>query len=58
MQDKLDRVREISGRQCLLVKCEVCEKCWCPIDEYRCIYGGPFHGYEERKDDGRNTGGA
>lgn len=54
----MDRVREISGRQCLLVKCEVCEKCWCPIDEYRCIYGGPFHGYEERKDGGRNTGGA
>lgn len=51
MQDKLDRVAVIDGQQHLLVKCEVCDKCWCPTGKYRCIYGGPFNGYEERKDD-------
>lgn len=55
MHDKLGHVREDGGRQYLRVRCNVCQICWCPVGEYRCIYGGPFHGYEEKKDDSRHV---
>jgi hypothetical protein len=39
----------------LRVKCPVCKQCWCIKGEYRCIYGGPYHGYIRVRDDSGHT---
>jgi hypothetical protein len=43
------RVEEISGKKRTLRRgsCAVCKQCWIYDDNLRCLYGGPFTGYQE-----------
>jgi hypothetical protein len=36
--------------------CKICEKCWFSLDNEHCICSGPYSGYEEVKDVGKNLG--
>lgn len=52
MQNKLGNLMNSEGQLYVRVRCESCSDCWCLINQFRCIYGGPYHGYEDVNDSG------